>query len=85
MGCLAVEDLAVQHKAGHGPDATAVSRVSGTPDDVGNHVRMLALFQRLNEPNGLNAGEEVLQHVSWVRKPANSWADYVRSQDSPWP
>ena len=39
--------------------ATAVIRVSVTPDDLGNRVRMLGLFQRRHESNGLNAREEV--------------------------
>ena len=39
--------------------ATDVIRVSVPPDAVGHHARMLDLFQRLHESNGLNAGEEV--------------------------
>ena len=39
--------------------ATAVIHMSVTPDDVSNRVRMAGLFQRLNTPDGLNAGEEV--------------------------
>ena len=40
--------------------ATDVIRVSVTPDDGGNHARMLDLLQRLHESSGLNTGEEVL-------------------------
>ncbi len=40
--------------------ATAVIRMSVTPDDLGNRVWMLDLFQRRNARDGLNAREEEL-------------------------
>ncbi len=50
--------------------ATDIIRVSGTPDALGNRVRMLDLFQRLHESNGLNAGEEVLPN--WMKAVAGT-------------
>src|SRR3712207_3844883 len=38
----------------------SVIRVAGTSADVGSHEPMLDLSQRLQESNGLNAGEEVV-------------------------